>query len=138
VFQTGCLVFSLSLSLCMLAFQFLSRWDFGFSLSLSRRSVPVPVLCVHDALIEGCLYPSLRGPCLSWVSMIYRLSDYSATCVFRLRAHVPPACPSGIALPPCDFSLGLPSAGTYAAAFGASVCVDCGAGKFAHPPGSEE
>jgi hypothetical protein len=32
-------------SLCMC-----SRWHFGFSLSLSRRAVPV--LCVHDALID--------------------------------------------------------------------------------------
>ena len=37
-----------------------------------------------------------------------------------------------------DYSLGLASAGTYAAAAGASVCVDCGAGKLPHPPGLEE
>jgi len=33
-------------------------------------------------------------------------------------------------------SLGLPSAGTYAAAAGASACVDCGAGKFPRPLGA--
>ena len=40
-------------------------------------------------------------------------------------------------MPPCDCSLGLPSAGTYAAAAGASVCVDCGAGTFPHMPSAD-
>jgi hypothetical protein len=46
--------------------------------------------------------------------------------------------PGAVPLPPCDCLLGLASAGTYAAAAGASVCVDCGAGKLPHPPGLEE
>jgi hypothetical protein len=47
----------------------------------------------------------------------------------------PLACPLG--LPPCGCSLGLASAGTYAAAAGASACVECGAGKFPSPPGAD-
>ena len=80
--------------------------------------VAVPVLCVHD---------------LHHVR-IYRNMYLRIAC----HTHDPLACPWGIALPPCDCSPGLASAGTYAAAAGASACVDCGAGKFPRPPGFVE